>query len=270
MSRRKRKDNSTNGEKVVFVDGPWTPLVDDRGHPRRSTDVYSVGSGNGQPLKPVKDQCDTCPAKCCHNRVVLSIPDAIEFCQTLGIPLLSALRFSPAPSESLKSFLLNHDSRLNPECKSSEWSGKADIILPMQNNKACGYLIDIRGYKRCGVYAARPSICRTYPMTFGFLDEISGEISPEISGENPGLVVKSRVSCPAPFPVDAAMEKEFKKAALSSREKWLVHSQVVAEWEAFESEDGRTAENFLLFSIPRAAQLLGLPFHKVIFPRQLS
>ena len=261
MSRRKLKKNSTNGEKVVLVDGSWTPLVDDNGHSRS----HSLESSNGQTLTPVGqtltpviDQCDVCPAKCCYQKVTLSLPDAIEFCQTLGIPFLSALRFSPDPDGQSSSFLLDHDSRLNPECQPDEWPGKADITLPRLDNDGCYFLVDIGGYKRCGVYAARPSTCRTYPMSYETRDETTVVAS------------KARVSCPAPLAVDATMEEEFKDAVISARRKWLIHQQVIEEWEAFEPEDGRTAENFLLFAIPRAAQLSGLPFHKVIFPRQLS
>ena len=253
MSKRNRKKKSINGEKIVLVESPMTPLVDDNGYPR-SRSLES--NNNRQLLQSAINPCEVCPAKCCNHLVVLSLPDAIEFCQTLGIPFLSGLRFSPSQNGATKTaFLMDHDSRLNPECQPDEWPGTANITLPRHNNGSCKMLVDIGGYKRCGVYSVRPSACRTYPMTY------------EVLGVRTGSV---QISCPTPFPIDATTEKELKDVALSAEKKWHVHMQVIKEWEAFEPDDGRTVENFLLFSIPRAAQLSGLPFYKVIFPGKLS
>jgi Fe-S-cluster containining protein len=247
MNKRKRGNHGSDVGKISFIESSMTPLVNDRGDP------YSMESNDEQPLEPMIDQCEVCPAKCCAGIVILSLPDAIEFCQTLGVPFLSGLRFNfwqDVVTET--AFPLDHDERISPESQPGQWTGKADITLPRNDDGICKFLVDMNGYKRCGVYAARPSGCRTYPLAF------------KRSGKRTG---PQQIACSAPFGVTRKMENEYRIAAASSHKNWCVHSQVIKQWEAFEPEDGRTVENFLLYTIPLAARLSGLQYDKVLFHR---
>ena len=197
------------------------------------------------PYQPVLDACELCPARCCRLTVKVSLPDAVTFCNTLGLPFFSGLTL--VPGAGARSFEVENDLRVNPHIE--EWPGRAEIALRRRDDGACGMLIDIGGYDRCGVYSARPSTCRLYPMAW----------TSEVAQGGPGLVM-----CPVPYGVTPAMEEQFFADAERSIGRWQIHDQVLAEWHADEPEDGRTMETFIKFAIPRTADLIGEGHEKVL------
>ena len=68
------------------------------------------------------------------------------------------------------------------------------------------------GTERCGVYGARPSLCRVYPMSW----------SSDVAKGNPGMIL-----CPVPYAVTVADERQFIADIVRSIEEWGRHDELV-------------------------------------------
>lgn len=201
------------------------------------------------PYNPVVDACEICPARCCRLTVKVNLPDAIEFCETLGLPFFAAFRFVAGGGE--RAFEVEFDGRVVADKKEDEWPGNAEIALRRKDDGSCSMLMNHNGYERCGVYSVRPSTCQLYPLTW----------TSDVARGGPALVM-----CPVPYGVTPAQEEAFFAAAECSIERWQVHDRVLDEWKAFEPEGGRTAEAFVMFAVPRAAELMDFGTAKVLKP----
>ena len=225
-----------NPYQVQIMRNAMTPRTEDDGASRQ------IG-----PYKPVLRACDLCPARCCYFSVKVSLPDAIDFCQTLGLPFFAALTL--VPSSLPRAFRIERDPRIAPSI--TEWSGSAEIALRRKDDGSCQMLINLGGYARCGAYDARPSTCRLYPLTW----------DATVARGSPGALM-----CPYPYAVTDAAERRFVADVTRSIDRWALHDRVLAEWHAEEPTGGRTVDAFLAFAIPRAAGLMGVSVGSILAP----
>src|SRR5262249_24547380 len=117
---------------------------------------------------------------------------------------------------------------------------------------SCHALVSIGGYDRCGVYSARPSLCRLYPFIW----------ESDVAKGNPGMIL-----CPVPYGVTPAEEEKAAKDIARSIEDWGLHHAVVAEWHDRPiTPEQRTVEAFLAFAIPRTAEVLGIWYGETLAP----
>lgn len=216
---------------VTILKNAMTPFANDDGTPRGKIPL---------PYLPVLDACNLCPSRCCRLNVKISLPDAIEYCTTLGVPFFAGLTLAPSAHEA-HAFRVERDARVNPDHEG--WLGTAEIQLRRRADGSCHALVELNGYERCGVYAARPSLCRLYPFSW----------TSDVARGSPGMIL-----CPVPYGITEAAERQFLRDVERSIEGWELHDDVVAEWNARElAPEARTVEAFLLFAIPRTAELLG-------------
>lgn len=217
---------------------PWAPVTDAEG--RSASKI--------QPYPPMVSPCKVCPARCCHTIVKASLPDVLRWCRTLDLPFFAGFWIEPS-LDARRGFLLDRDPRLvDPD---DGWPGRAEIRLRRRPGGACIGLTDVGGYPRCGVYAARPNVCRLYPISWAHGDERAG---PEA------------ILCPAPFAVTPSVAVQAEADAVLARRWWGVHEAVVAEWAAAEVPD-RGLERGLGFLLERAADRLGEPVPEVALAR---
>lgn len=186
--------------KVEIVRNAMTPRTDDAGKPKH------IG-----PYLPVLRACDVCPARCCKSFAVeLSLPDAVRFMDMLGLPFWAGLRV--LASTNPHAFAVEHDERM--EHGLHAFAGTAHLALRRTESGACGMLVDIGGFERCGVYAARPAICRLYPLTW----------TSETARGGPGAIL-----CPVPYAVTDAAERRFTADVEAAIAGWELHDEIVAQ-----------------------------------------
>lgn len=197
------------------------------------------------PYQPVRDACEICPARCCRFTVKVSIPDALRFCSILGLPFFAGLTL--APGGGPRSFEIEHDRRINPDVEM--WPGTADIVLRRADDGSCGMLISVGGHDRCGAYAARPSTCRLYPVTW----------TSDVAEGGPPLL-----ACPVPYALTPSLQETFFEHALDSIDRWALHDRIIAAWHEQDVEGGRTTQAFLHFSMTMAAEELGVDLGRIL------
>ncbi len=221
---------------VELMRHAFTPLVDEQGNPR---------SRIPSPYLPIVGACSTCAARCCRLIVKLSLPDAIRYCNTLQVPFFVGLRLTPS-AHLRHSFKVDNDPRVMsfPE----NYQGAAEIMLRRRDDGACASLLEIAGHQRCGVYGARPTICRQYPLGFS---------SPVAKG-GPEVVI-----CQVPYGVTPQEEEELKKEMARSIEDWELHDDVVEYWNQQE-HSSRTVRDFLEFAIPVTAKEMDVGYEGIL------
>jgi Fe-S-cluster containining protein len=192
------------------------------------------------PYLPVLGACQLCPSRCCRLTVKVSLPDAIHYCTTLGVPFFAGMTLI-ASDHRAHAFSVERDARIVDE--QNGWHGKAEIQLRRQEDGACHALLRLGGYERCGVYDARPSLCRLYPMTW----------TSDVAQGGPEAIL-----CPIPYGYTDDDERRFIRDAELSIERWEIHDDVVLAWHQHEPPEGRTVRAFLEFAIPRAAERMGI------------
>ena len=192
------------------------------------------------PYLPVLGACQLCPSRCCRLNVKVSLPDAVHYCTTIGVPFFAGLTFVPSDHRT-HSFQIERDPRIVPA--ENGWAGRAEIQLKRQEDGACHALLRLGGYERCGVYDARPSLCRLYPMTW----------TSEVAQGGPEAVL-----CPIPYGFTEEDEASFIREAETSIERWEIHDDVVMAWHQHAPSRGRTIRAFLEFAIPLAAERMGV------------
>jgi Fe-S-cluster containining protein len=226
---------------VKIMPSAYVPKVGDDGRPLSRI----------QPYLPVLGACELCPARCCRLNVKVSLPDAIHYCRTLSLPFFAGMTFVPG-DHAAHSFILERDDRIVPA--GDGWGGRAEIQLRRQESGACHALVVIGGYERCGVYAARPSLCRLYPVTW----------TSDVARGGPEAVL-----CPVPYGYTEGDERQFLADIEVSIERWEIHDDVIAAWNG--SAEPRTVESFLGFALPRAAERMGVEAPSILaegFPEQ--
>jgi Fe-S-cluster containining protein len=218
---------------IKILRNAMAPLANDDGAPRTKGIA---------PYLPVLHACDLCPGRCCRLNVKVSLPDAIRYCTTLGLPFFAGMTFVPSPHPT-HAFKVEHDPHVNPEKEG--WLGTCEIQLRRRDDGSCHALVNIGGYERCGIYSARPSLCRLYPFIW----------TSDVAKGNPGMIL-----CPVPYGVTEAEERKALNDIERSIESWELHDDVVAEWHDREPPEGRTVRAFLSFAVPRTAQILGVSY----------
>ncbi len=207
------------------------PLVKDDGTPRSKLPL---------PYLPVLNPCNLCPGRCCRLNVKVSLLDAVHYCSTLGVPFFSGLTLRPSDHKT-HAFKVQRDPRLNPD--EEGWQGSAEIYLRRKEDGACHALMNIGGYDRCGVYEARPMVCRLYPMAW----------TSDVAKGSPAMIL-----CPMPFGVTEVAEERFLRDAETSIERWRHHEDIITAWHESSNPEERTVEKFVEFSVPRAAALMNV------------
>jgi Fe-S-cluster containining protein len=213
------------------------PLVHDDGTPRSKAPL---------PYLPVLNPCNLCPARCCRLNVKISLRDAVHYCNTLGVPFFTGLTLVPS-AHSTHAFSIDRDPRINPDPEG--WLGTVEIQLRRKEDGSCHALVNVGGYDRCGVYAARPSLCRLYPMSW----------TSDVAKGNPGMIL-----CPVPYGVTEREEAQFLRDIETSIESWEQHDDIVIEWNERSKPEERTAEKFLEFAIPKTAEKMGVPWEGIL------
>ena len=213
---------------VRLLPHPFTVRVNEEGLPKTPIAPYGA----------VRGACRLCPALCCRMSVTVSLPDALQYSRTLGVPLFSGLSIK-ASEHPDHSFRMDADSRWGTEGES--WPGRAELELKRRADGRCHAIVDIDGYQRCGVYTARPSFCRTYPVRW---------TSDVAEGGPP------RVRCPVPYGITDDEAETITGEVERSIEWWELHDDIVRTWN--ESDGPFTIEAFLAFAVPAAARLSGI------------
>ncbi len=213
---------------IKILQAAYTPLTDESGVPKSRI----------RPYLPVLDACSLCPSRCCRLTVKLSLPDAVHYCNTLQVPFFAGLTFTPGDHVH-HAFAVDRDARIVPE--TDGWPGKAEIMLRRSEDGACQSLIRVGGYERCGVYEARPSLCRLYPAAW----------NSDVAKGGPEAIL-----CPVAYGIAPAEEARLKEHIERSILFWEWHDDVVQAWN--ESEEPRTTEAFLEFAVPRTIEKMGL------------
>ena len=223
---------------VRLSQNPFTPRCDEEGRP--TTKIV--------PFAPVVEPCTVCPAKCCRLRVKASVVDVVAYCRVLQVPLFAGhvVRETDAHSHS---FRMAFDERAEGEA--ATWSGFAELELRRHDDGRCHGLIDVGGFERCGVYAARPAGCRTYPI---------GWETEETRG-GPGSIV-----CPVPYAIRPQDERQFVANVEEAIDRWALHDAIVAEWNASSPEGGHRLDAFLVFAMARVARALDVDTSVVLQP----
>ncbi len=220
---------------VRLLPYPMTVRVDAHGQPR--TPISPFGA--------IMDACRVCPARCCRYQVTVSLPDALRFCRTLGVPLFAGLTIVPSDHDA-HAFCLDPDPRWRFE---GSWPGRAELALKRRADGRCHALVDVGGYPRCGVYAARPSLCRTYPVRW---------TSAVAEGGPP------TIHCPVPYGIRDDEADQLEQDIEAQIDAWELHDDVVAAWN--DRDDPKTIEAFISFAIPLTASMLGVQVPEVLAP----
>ena len=208
---------------VRFVSHPLAVRVDEEGQPRTKL----------APYRPRVGACRICPARCCRLLVKVSLVDALRYSQTLGVPFFSGLTVV-ASEHPQHAFRLDADPRWVED--PGRWPGRAELALRRRADGGCHALVRIGDYERCGVYAARPSPCRTYPVTW---KADTAEGGPQA------------ILCPVPYGITDDEANLFEREIEWSIEAWELHDDVVAEWNR--GEGPYSLEAFITFVVPRIA-----------------
>ncbi|MEM7675784.1 MAG: YkgJ family cysteine cluster protein [Myxococcota bacterium] len=213
-----QSNDSNRGYNVELLPHAYAVRIDDEGRPKT---VIAPYGGFESP-------CRVCPARCCHSKVNVSLPYALRFSRVLQVPIFSGLTVVSSDHPE-------HAFRLDPDPRWPEtpWEGRAELALRRNEDGGCHALTDIGGYRRCGVYAARPSFCRTYPARW----------TSDVAKGGP-----AKVHCPVPYGITDAHAEELVVEIERSIDEWTLHDRVVAEWN--KREGPFTIEAFLRFAVP--------------------
>lgn len=101
--------------------------------------------------------CPSCLHRCCTEYTVsVTGYDAWLIGAWLGLPMRSFLAHLPLAGEAERGFLL--------EPRGGRFEIALDKTGRFQKGNPCVFLVDLPdGTGRCGIYASRPLVCRTYP-----------------------------------------------------------------------------------------------------------
>lgn len=213
----------------------YTPRTDAEGRPERRV----------LPHLPVINPCRTCPARCCKMTVQVSLPDVLVYCHTLQVPFFAGVTVVPGQHPE-HAFALGPDPRF---VRGEEaWPGSGELQLRRREDGRCHGLVDVGGYERCGVYEARPSTCRVYPVMWSGGGARGG----------PAALV-----CPVPYAVTPGEEARLLADARRARDAWALHAEVVRAWNQ-NAPEAASVEDFLRFAVPRVAERLGLPWQEIL------
>lgn len=207
----------------------YTPRTDEAGKPVRKV----------LPYQPTVNPCRFCPGKCCHLNVKISLPEAVRYTAIYQLPFFSAISIVPSTHER-RSIRLDRDPRFVDPVDG--WQGRAELQLRRSESGACHALVDANGFKRCGIYPVRPSLCRLYPFSWESEDARGG---PEM------------IMCPTPYALTPSAEKQFLEDVEEGLQMWARHEEVVQAWNARSGPEW-TVEAFLEFAVPQTAERLGL------------
>lgn len=215
---------------LQLINTAYTPLLDEAGRP-----ISRI-----QPFQPAVEACRLCPARCCRMRVVVSLWDAVRYASRLQIPLLAGLTVGASTHEK-RGFRVARDERF--AALNEYWAGPAELRLRSSEDGGCLGLVRLNGYERCGVYDARPSACRTYPLSWTN-DTRQGGVE--------------LILCPVPYGVTVEEGVQIRRDVQEGLDGWALHESVVEAWHAHAGDALESIEAFLDFAVPRVAGSMGI------------
>ena len=219
---------------IRFRPHPFVVRIDEVGRPKTKLAPYGG----------VDHACHTCPSRCCSYRVDVSLPDALRMSRLLGVPVFTGLTIE-ANEHPSHAFRMDAD----PRWPADAWPGTAQLALRRVEAGHCHALVDLDGHKRCGIYSARPSLCRTYPIAW----------TSDVSEGGPPTV-----HCPLPYGVSDEHAAELERDIATQIDEWELHDDIVAQWNR--GTGPFTIEAFLRFAVPLAATELGMSAPEAFVP----
>ncbi|MBK8014275.1 MAG: YkgJ family cysteine cluster protein [Deltaproteobacteria bacterium] len=213
-----------------LINTAYTPLLDEAGVP-----VSRI-----QPFRPVVQPCRLCPARCCRMRVVVSLWDAVRYASRLNIPLLAGITVGSSTHQT-RGFRVARDARFAE--LNEYWSGPAELRLRSSEAGVCLGVVRLNGYERCGVYDARPSACRTYPLSW-MTDTRQGGVE--------------LIRCPLPYGVTVSEGSQILQDIREGLDGWALHETIVEAWHGHAGDTLPSIEAFLEFAVPRVAGPMGI------------
>jgi uncharacterized protein len=149
--------------------------------------------------------CLLCPGSCCDDlAVTLNLVDIALIHRTLLIPVHDFLAryVDDDPREKPFAFYI----RKQPIALA--------LVPPPGKDRGCSFLMDIGGWRRCGIYDLRPGTCRVYPFT-----DQDGDVQH-----------KPETLCPRHFDLREVDDEAIKRAIAVYQEDWNAHARFAAEW----------------------------------------
>ena len=231
-------DDPDDALEIELTRTAMVPQVDEEGRPRHFA-----------PFGAHRDPCSVCTSRCCRWTVRASVADVVLFCVALSVPYWAGFRLIRAYDP--KAFRLDDPPRYWTGDDARPGDLRAEFVLLRNADGACAHLMDLGGHFRCGVYDARPSACRLYPVSW---------TSKTRKGAPP------MVLCPAPFAVGPQRASDFRRDIARSIRGWEIHEAIHTEWEQADlGLDGRRTEDRLAgFVLSRAADRLGVSVDGVL------
>ena len=233
-------DSSDNPNQIRLLRHAMVPLATEDGARRQFG-----------PYEPIINACEVCPARCCHWTVRCSIADVVRYLGTLALPYRSGFTFIRGDSdESWPVDVAPDDS-----ADAIDPTQAVDFVLHRRDDGSCANLVDHGGHLRCSVYAARPTTCRLYPVSWESKERQGG-----------GQVI----FCPVPYGVTPSRETQLRADIEWSLEGWKLHREILEEYRAASFDEPRTADHVARFAIPRAAERLGYDPAPMLVTRPLA
>lgn len=170
----------------------------------------------------MSNPCLTCDAVCCRRYAIYVVPADIR-------RIAAHLGRSPAD------FVAAETADLAPELPVVYLDGRpSQLVLAATPGGEDCLLVDPHT-RRCTIHDHAPYICRMYPHT------TTGD-------QEPAIRLKNHILCPAPFPLDAELERDLLDRSLQF---WNVDVQAyrlaVQRWNLGGAEGG--LEAFLAFCL---------------------
>lgn len=133
------------------VPAPWVGR-------RLSPVVTSRLTGVALAVTAQPNPCASCHAKCCSNLLVtVKGHDVWRISRELHLPPEQFVAFLRASEPKVPSFKLDHGD--------DWWSMVLTKAPSRRKHRPCIFLVETPGgYRRCGIYALRPDVCRVYPL----------------------------------------------------------------------------------------------------------
>ena len=163
---------------------------------------------NEKPSNP----CATCHIGCCHEYIV-------PLC---GVDVWSVARAQKLPPEQFAVAYTLPEAR--PETFRLEKDGPMHGLAldkqgPFKLKRPCVFLVTLSGdFKRCGIYADRPLVCRAYPM---------------VSRRGGGITFRDKALCPeGAWPGNEVLKGFWRTAVQKMEMAYDVYAEVIARWNS--------------------------------------
>jgi hypothetical protein len=149
------------------------------------------------------DACLGCTGRCCEDVLVgITGYDAWRLATAHGLRLEDFVTVASAGARDLGAFRFG--------------DGHASLVLEKNPSDDRAFLVRLGGgQKRCGAYASRPIVCRTYPMTL----------------DRGRIAVRDDVVCsPADWDLATISEPAWRSDLKTYAREWEIYARAIAAW----------------------------------------